>query len=163
MRRAIRLPWRFWTSRSENTTGWICAGNCSGSGRQWIADQAATFGYAFEDKGEAAAPHAELPVRVYDSKAKQILVERRIKPEEMVEGQYAIYKIGRFAMSQDATIIFGSSWRVQRLLAEFYQPGADVEYDLYASIRFDGPKYFKDAKSKENHAAFGRAILVRTK
>ena len=66
-------------------------------------------------------------------------------------------------MPQDATIIFGSSWRVQRSLAEYYQPGADVEYDLYASICFKGPKYFKDTKSKENHAAFGRAILVRTK
>ena len=137
--------------------------NCSGSGRVRISDPEAAFGYAFEDKGEAAAPGAELPVRVYDRKSKKVLIDRRIKPEEMVEGRYALYKIGRFVMPQDAAIIFGTSWRVQRSLAEYYLAGADVEYDLYASIRFDGPKYFKDAKSKENHAAFGRAILVRTK
>ena len=137
--------------------------NCSGSGRVRISDPEAAFGYAFEDKGEADVPHAELPVRVYDRKAKKMLVERRIKPDEMSEGRYALYKIGRFAMSQDAAIIFGTSWRVQRSLAEYYQPGAEVEYDLYVSICFKGPKYFKNAKSKENHAAFGRAILVRTK
>ena len=137
--------------------------SCSGSGRVRISDPEATFGYAFEDKGEASAPNADLPVRVYDRKAKKILLERRIKPEEMVEGRYAPYKIGRFVMPQDATIIFGTSWRVQRSLAEYYQPGAEVEYDLYVSVCFRGPKYFKDSKSTENHAAFGRAILVRTK
>ena len=108
-------------------------------------------------------PGAELPIRVYDRKAKKILAARRIKPDEMAEGRYTLYKIGRFVLPQDAIIIFGSSWRVQRSLAEYYQPGVNVEYDFYVSVCFKGPKYFKDAKSKENHAAFGRAILVRTK
>ena len=137
--------------------------SCTGSGRVRIDDPESAFGYAFEDKDEAAAPSPCLPVRVYDTNAKRILAERRIAPEVMTEGRYALYKIGRFVMPRNASIIFGTSWRVQRGLAEYYQPGVDVEYDLYASIRFDGPKYFKNAKSKENHAAFGRAILVRTR
>lgn len=137
--------------------------NCSGSGRVRIDDPTAAFGYAVEDKGEAKAPNADFPVRVYDTQAKKILVERRIRPEEMTEGKYTLYRIGRFTMPQNGSIIVGTSWRVQRVLAEYYQPGADVEYDLYASIRFEGPKYFANAKSRENHAAFERAILVRTK
>ena len=137
--------------------------NCIGSGRVRIDDPTAAFGYAVEDKGEAKAPNADFPVRVYDAQAKKVLVERRIKPAEMTEGKFALYRIGRFTVPPNGSIIIGTSWRVQRILAEYYQAGADVEYDLYASIRFEGPKYFANAKSKENHAAFERAILVRTK
>lgn len=129
--------------------------------RREVADPDAAFGRAYVEDLESVSTNAYFSCNLYDTDDKTYLAKRRILASEMTEGVYKAYRIGRFRMSPKCGLFLGSSWRMSRRLWEFYQPGAVDEYELYISMKFEGPKYFPGSK-RGNRALFAQAILVRT-
>jgi hypothetical protein len=57
--------------------------------------------------------------------------------------------------------VLGRRWGLKYRLNEFFDQGEDNDWEVYVSMRLEGPAYFKNAKFTENRAAFDRLVLVR--
>jgi hypothetical protein len=51
---------------------------------------------------------------------------------------------------------------VRSQLDDCFTPGEPVYWELWVSLKFEGPRY-KGSKAKENRVWYDRALLVRTK
>jgi len=122
-----------------------------------IADPAAAFGLA-------AKSAVETPFRLgfYDVAGKRFVLNRALAPAEIVPGKFHCYKLGTAELTPDCLIwLCASSWRAQTKLERFYQPGIDNCWDLYASVKFEGPAFDRNSRLPENRVTTDRIILVK--
>ena len=56
----------------------------------------------------------------------------------------------------------GGSCHVRSQLDECFTPGEPVYWELWLSLKFEGPRY-KGSKAKENRVWYDRTLLVRVK
>ena len=112
---------------------------------------------------ESASDNIDLDCWIYDGFGKKNLLRTYIRNADMVEGKFHFYRLGRIRLTPDTYIALGSSWYLLSGLADLYVPGVDWEWDVYVSMKFEGPRYFPGSKASANRAVFDRTVLVRVR
>ncbi|MFA6928814.1 MAG: DUF4838 domain-containing protein [Lentisphaeria bacterium] len=108
-----------------------------------------------EDKGL-------LQFGLYDVAGKREIKTSKIPLEENFQDEkFHLYNLGKVTLTSKCYAWAHYSWNIQRPLSEFYQSnGISNEYDLYFSIKVQGPAYVKDSL-QENAIMLDRILLVR--
>ncbi|MCX7597738.1 MAG: DUF4838 domain-containing protein [Armatimonadetes bacterium] len=84
------------------------------------------------------------------------------RSEPVTTGEYRLYPIGRTALSPQCYVWFDWSWGIQfHEIVGLYDPANPTkQWDLYASVRFEGPAYDPSSTAKENRFYVDRLVLV---
>lgn len=109
---------------------------------------------------------ADVPVEFgfYDDQSTKTSIKRILKSEEIKPDRYEIYKLGRTKLTPHSRIWVTTSWIFTVEMGEFYVEGDPlIEWDVYMSLKFEGPRYGSKDKSKPNRISCDRVILVRAK
>ena len=141
-----------------------------GKAPQIVEDPAAAAGFAVGMKPALPMPSsapAGLPANVlnlgfYDQVTRRQQHAHAGKEEPIKTGGYRLYKIGRTALSAECYVWFDWTWEVQfRDVAGLYDADdAGKQWDVYASIRFEGPAYDPQGPVKQNRFYVDRVIFV---
>ena len=126
-----------------------------------VKDPDAAVGFAVYD----AKKDLELPFTCgfYNEISKKFLLTRKIKKEEIKIDRYHLYKIGEAPISSSGCLVWTmSSWRVSIRCAQAYTPGdaPDKKYEIWISMKFEGPGYDPASKAKKNRVLIDRVIIV---
>lgn len=84
------------------------------------------------------------------------LEKKDVKPD-----QYALYKLGTIKIEvADSLVHMGRSWHTHLKVGSLlYEPGERNEWDVYLSLKFEGPAY--GGRGKDNRVLCDRIIMVR--
>ena len=131
-------------------------------GDRIVPDPDAAFGFAATTYLPEQQPRQKLPFTFGFRPAPSApSVTRAVPLEEIQPGVYRLYKLGAVTMAPDAEI-WMPDWSCSTLLnigQRLHEPGADNCWEVYVSLKFDGPTYGGDA---ENDLAWcDQVILVR--
>ena len=124
----------------------------------------AALGYAnkeiFADKDKTK--RFPFTIGMYDKTYKTYLSEKvRIGPDNVVFGKFHPYYIGRCKIASPATQVWiGNSWWLNQFCGECYHPGVDEQWDVYISVKVEGPEFDPSSTLKESGVYFDRIILV---
>lgn len=110
----------------------------------------------------ARVPGSELPFNLgYYDRITERQLHRNITKNEISSSGYNLYKIGRTTLNEQCLVWIGASWVPQFPVSAFYDvqdPGK--EWDIYASLRFEGPSYPHGQKGKVDRVFVDRVVLV---
>ena len=78
-------------------------------------------------------------------------------------GQYKIYKMGRITLTPDCEfrVGVGDWWDLKTRLDEAYVMGSHNRADIYVSLKFQGPNFYKEDAGRKNLVFCDRLIVVR--
>ncbi len=97
----------------------------------------------------------------YCSHTKRFLLARKITGGEIVSPLFNLYKIGRASLSEGCRVWVTKSWWINFPLEGYYDGRyPDKEWDIYASLRFEGPAYPFGGRENEDRVFVDRIILV---
>lgn len=116
------------------------------------------FGYAMRDP----KIRKEMPFTFgfYDQQNKKYLTGNKLTRKDIVIDKFHLYKMGTVTISQKCRLFLMRSWSAHIQLERFHRMGfPDKKWDLYVSLKFEGPFYGK-SKSKENNVWMDRVVLV---
>lgn len=84
------------------------------------------------------------------------------RSEPVTTREYRLYPIGRTALSPQCYVWFDWSWLIQFPdVVELYDPASpEKQWDIYASVRFEGPAYDPQSAGEENRFYVDRLVLV---
>jgi hypothetical protein len=159
-RGAAPLPEKFRKYKEDDI---IEVPNTGGSGGAKLIEVAdAAYGIASYDEKDSNDPKG-FYCGYWDSTNKKFWACRMIKDDEVeVADKFCFYKLGVIVPAPHGYLFPGHSCRVRSQLDDCYTPGEPVYWELWVSLKFEGPRY-KGSKAKENRVWYDRAILVRTK
>ncbi len=157
---AAPLPEKF-KGLSEND--YIEVPNTGGAGGAKLVEMPdAAYGVASSDKGDSNDPKG-FYCGYWDSTNKKFWACRTIKDDEVEEAdKFCFYKLGVIVPAPHGYVFPGGSCHVRSQLDECYTPGEPVYWELWVSLKFEGPRY-KGSKAAENRVWYDRTLLVRTK
>lgn len=131
-------------------------------GDRVVIDPDAAFGYAATSYLPKQQPEQKLPftfgVRPQRGKPS---VSRSINLDEIQPGRYRLYKLGDVALTPQSQF-WMPEWSCSTLLEigkRLFEPGADNRWELYASLKFDGPTY--KGSAAEDRVWCDQVILVQ--
>ena len=80
----------------------------------------------------------------------------------LVPGNYRLYPLGRTALNPHSFVWFDWSWHIQFPdISSLYDPAdAGKQWDIYASVRFEGPAYDPESRGASNRFFVDRVVLV---
>jgi hypothetical protein len=135
-----------------------------------VEDPAAAAGIAATMEPQLTAPGyapRDLPANVlnmgfYDGVTGRQQHAYAGKEAPVVPGNYRLYPIGRTARSADCYVWFDWSWHIQFPdVASLYDPAdAGKQWDVHASVRFEGPAYDPESMAEANRFFVDRLVLV---
>ena len=97
----------------------------------------------------------------YDRTNRKYLISSSIQASEMVPGRFHLYKLGRSAVtSGECHVYMGASWHMNQMCQQMFRPGIDDEWDIYVSLKFEGPDYDSASKLSESSVYFDRLVFV---
>ena len=101
---------------------------------------------------------------IYDMKNKRVLCSKVIKNSDIAQDEkFHIIKVGKIILKHNMIYFYGTnSWVLQCRIPNAFDPAApekENSYDVYMSVKFSGPQYVKNSKSK-NYIAINRVLLV---
>lgn len=105
---------------------------------------------------------SELPVTAgtYDAVAKVWLLNSKIEKKDIKPDKYHFYKIGTSRLASESVFWLTQSWFATFPLEVAYVTGyPDKQWDIYASIKFEGPTYGGKPK-KTDQISCDRVILI---
>ncbi len=78
-------------------------------------------------------------------------------------GKYKFYKFGSVKLSPDCEFKMGarSWWQFRASLGNAYVPGSFNNAIIYASLKFEGPAFYKEDAGKPNRVFCDRIVVVR--
>lgn len=125
-----------------------------------FVDTDAAFGYA----GIVDKPDKPFKFGFYQNDTEKRGATSILKADDIEPNIYRIYKLGEIQVTPDCIIWFSVlSWVTQLQLGErLYSPPApdnDNRYDVYVSLKFDGPAY--GGKAKDNLVLCDQIIFVK--
>lgn len=84
------------------------------------------------------------------------------RSEPIAPGEYRLYPIGRTALSPQCYVWFDWSWGIQfQDIVDLYDAAnRGKQWDIYASVRFEGPAYDPQSTAERNHFYVDRLVLV---
>ena len=136
--------------------------NTGGSGGAKLVEMKdAAYGIASSDASDSNDPKG-FYCGYWDSTNKKFWACRLIKDEEVEEAdKFCFYKLGVIVPAPHGYVFPGHSCRVRSQLDDCYTPGEPVYWELWLSLKFEGPR-FKGSKAKENRVWYDRALLIKT-
>ncbi len=101
---------------------------------------------------------------IYDMKNKRALCSKVIQNTDIAQDEkFHIVKVGKIILKHNMIYFYGTnSWVLQCRIPNAFDPAATEKentYDVYMSVKFSGPSYVKNSKSK-NYIAINRILLV---
>ena len=120
----------------------------------------AAFGQAIYDP----KTELELPFTcgLYDSVGKRFLLNRKIAKDEIVIDRYHLYKLGDAPIPSACYLWTMGSWTAGFNMGSLYTAGEspDKKYEIWVSLKFEGPGYHPASKAKKNRVWLDRAVVV---
>ncbi len=105
---------------------------------------------------------SELPVTAgtYNAVDKVMTLSAKIERKDIKPGKYHFYKIGTSKLASDSVFWLTGSWFATFRLEGAYVVGyPDKQWDVYASIKFEGP-FYGGADGQPNRVSCDRVILI---
>ena len=122
-------------------------------------DADAACGFAVVREYPAAAA---VSFGLYDGYRERWMLSRTIPPDEIKPNRYSVYRLGQAPLSLQCRMWMTDAWVFTIPLEEAYQEGDPLaEWEIYASLKFAGPKYGSGDKDQPNRISCDRVILVR--
>ncbi len=110
----------------------------------------------------AGLPKNALNFGYYDAAAKRQQNAFAGRDEPLSTGAYRFYPIGRTTLSADCCVWFDWTWNLQLPeiagLFDPQEPGR--QWEIYVSVRFEGPAYDPQSAIKQNRFYVDRVVLV---
>ena len=135
-----------------------------------VEDPAAAAGIAAAMEPTLTTPSyapAGLPTNVLNMGFYDVVTRRQQhahvgKDGPVAPGEYRLYLIGRTALNSECYVWFDWSWNIQfHDVSALYDPDAPGKpWDIYASIRFEGPVYDPQSEAKQSRFYVDRLVLV---
>lgn len=99
---------------------------------------------------------------VYSKISKKRLLEKTIAPKDLPQDEkYHFYYLGRTVVPENSVLWLHWTWHFQGFLKNVYDPfNSDTLYDVYVSIKLQGPSYVKSS-IKPDDFRMDRAIFVK--
>ena len=151
----IDLTWPDFKSSRVSADPEAAGGKC-------IAFSNPKVNYSFAGK---YPPHSRnVMFGIYDPHNKRYPARREIPKAELPQDEkYHLYHLGRAVIPPGAVFYSHSSWLVGVSLSGIYDVNfPDDQYDVYASIKVQGPSYVPDSKLPDDFR-LDRVVLVRCK
>ena len=104
----------------------------------------AAYGFAMHEKrSEENHRTKDFGFGVFDyGPVTRPLIARTVRKDEIVPDVFRLYKVGRTKIPTDKCRYWNTySWRMRASLTAAFKPGVDTEWDVYASLKFEGPAY----------------------
>lgn len=90
-----------------------------------------------------------------------MVIRKSLKKEELKIDRFHLYHLGTVTISQNCRLWLTGSWSAHVALESFHTPGfPDKKWELYVSLKFEGPDYNKKSKAKKNNVWMDRVVLV---
>lgn len=114
-------------------------------------------GYAPQD-----LPAQALNVGLYDQTTGRQQHAYIGRSEPITTGEYRLYPIGRTALSPRCLVWFDWSWGIQfpDLVSLYDSANPGKQWDIYASVRFEGPACDPQSTAERNRFYVDRVLLV---
>ncbi len=122
----------------------------------------AAIGHAvYDEKLKPDEYKLPFPCGFYDNENKKHVISHNITREEIVPDRFHLYKIGKASFSRECQIWAYPSWRVNYSCERFFEPGRDNKWEVWLSLKFEGPAFSAKNTEKENRVWFDRAVFVK--
>ena len=74
-----------------------------------------------------------------------------------------MYKVGRTRLTSPKCRYWNTySWGMRAVLEAAWKPGAETEWEVWASLKFEGPAYSVKSEKKESAVWLDRVVLIKT-
>ena len=110
------------------------------------------------------ATDGELPFTYgyYDETARKFAINGKIEKKAITSPSYKLYKLGRTTLNERCTIWITGSWQISFSPSSFYDSAKPArQWDIYVSLRFEGPTYLDNMEGKADRVYVDRVILVK--
>ena len=121
------------------------------------ADAASGFAIVREDKLETPVTFG-----LWDDHNGKSLRSQTLGRDEIMPDRYGVYRLGTSVLSPQCRLWLTDAWLFTVPLEEAYVEGDPlVEWDIYASLKFEGPKYGSEDMGQPNRISCDRVVMVR--
>ncbi|HPW75482.1 MAG TPA: DUF4838 domain-containing protein [Kiritimatiellia bacterium] len=97
----------------------------------------------------------------YDTNRKRMIRHGELDFTGFTPGEYKLYFISKVKIVPGALITFASWWGIGQNLTNYYPEGdPDREFEIWASLKFIGPKFGTETKDGKNRMVCDRIFLV---
>lgn len=125
--------------------------------REWKPDSEAALSVAVQSE------MLELPLTtgVYDNYNAKFILSTDIPRDQLKPGKYHVYKVGQTVLTPNCCFWLTQKWFATIALEQHYVEGDPYKkWDIYASIKVDGPGYGSAKSGQKNVLSCDRVILV---
>ena len=99
---------------------------------------------------------------VFDYANGKPLVRRALPYGEIVPDVFKLYRVGRTRITSPKCAYWNTySWGMGAKLEAAWKPGVETEWDVWASLKFEGPVYSTKSVCKESNVWLDRVVLIR--
>ena len=156
---AAALPEQF---RGLSEDDYLEVPNTREMGPELVTMPDAAYGVASSDEGDSNDPKG-FHCGYWDITNKKFCACRWIADDEVAEpDRFCFYRLGVIVPAPHGYVFPGNSCHIRSYLDECYTPGEPVRWELWVSLKFEGPRY-KGSKAKENRVWYDRTLLVKCK
>ena len=102
-------------------------------------------------------------VGLYDKTSGRYLLNDPIPADRIVPGKFHLYKLGRASITSPHCLLWvGHSWHMGVTCQDCYHAGMEntEAWDVYVSLKFEGPAYDPKSESGKSAVYFDRAVFV---
>jgi len=97
----------------------------------------------------------------YDNNLKRMIRHGEVDFKGFKPDEYKLYFVAKVKIVPGALITFASWWGIGQNLANYYPEGdAEREFEIWASLKFIGPKFGSETKDGKNRMVCDRLFLV---
>ena len=82
-----------------------------------------------------------------------------LSPEIPQNEKYDLLRLGRITLTPNCVFFAHRTWAIQLDLDRYFRSGANNTFDIYVSIKFEGPAYVRNSV-RENRISIDRVLLV---
>ena len=97
----------------------------------------------------------------HDETTNMVSINRKIEKQAITSPSYQFYKLGRTTLNERCAIWIGS-WHIVFPPSPFYDSAKPAcQWDIYVSLRFEGPTYFDGMEDKTDRVCVDQVVLVK--
>lgn len=100
----------------------------------------------------------------YSDTSRKERVSKHISPDKLPQDEmFHLYPLGKIALEHQCKVWVHKSWLIQHKLGEYFASGGlPNDYELYVSLKLEGPSYVKGS-TKTDAVSMDRILLVKPK
>ena len=126
-----------------------------------LADPAAAFGVTTEMPLKNVSAEQVLSFGFYDGYSRKFVSNRVLKKSDIQAEGYHLYALGTVALTPDCLIWLDGSWGITGKLDAFYEPGVHNRWEVYLSLKFEGPSFSDTPAPGENRVRCDQIVLIK--